>query len=98
MKIIRHLFSCVSLMTLVAAAVAVSAQVRPPLPRPSQKMTITQTVGTTEISIAFSRPAVKGRTIFAEAPAAMAARAKGEGTLDDQNARQKGEPHLEGRR
>jgi len=35
---------------------------------------------------------VKGRPIFGDAPAAMAARAKGEGTLDDQNARQKGEP------
>jgi hypothetical protein len=66
--------------------------VRPPVPRASQKMTIAQTVGTTEISITYSRPAVKGRTIFGDAPAAMAARAKGEGTLDDQNLRQKGEP------
>jgi hypothetical protein len=66
--------------------------VRPPVPRASQKATVAQTVGTTEISITYSRPAVKDRPIFGEAPAAMAARAKGEATLDDQNARQKGEP------
>jgi tetratricopeptide (TPR) repeat protein len=35
---------------------------------------------------------VKGRTIFAEAPAAMEARAKGEATLDNQNERKSGEP------
>ena len=93
MKIIRHLVSNVSLLVVFTAAVAVNAQmVRPPVPRASQKMSIAQTVGTTEISITYSRPAVKGRTIFGDAPAAMAARAKGEGTLDDQNLRQKGEP------
>lgn len=93
MKIIRHLISHVSLFVVLAAAIAVNAQVvRPPVPRPSQKATIAQTIGTTEVSITYSRPAVKGRPIFGDAPAAMAARAKGEGTLDDQNARQKGEP------
>jgi len=35
---------------------------------------------------------VKGRTIFADAPASMAARAKGEATLDNQNERKAGEP------
>src|SRR6185369_5220434 len=40
----------------------------------------------------YSRPPVKGRTIFADAPASMAARAKGEATLDNQNERVKGEP------
>jgi hypothetical protein len=55
-------------------------------------MTIAQTVGTTEISITYSRPAVKGRVIWGDPPAAMAARAKGEGTLDDQNLRKAGEP------
>lgn len=76
---------------IVLTAVAANAQ-RPPLPRESQKMTIAQTVGTTEIAITYSRPAVKGRPIFGDAPAAMAARAKGQETLDDQNQRQKGEP------
>jgi hypothetical protein len=78
---------------LLSAAIIVSAQVvRPPIPRPSQKSTISQQVGTTDISIVYSRPAVKGRTIFADAPETMAARAKGEATLDDQNERKAGEP------
>jgi len=51
-----------------------------------------QTIGTTDVTITYSRPAVKGRTIFADAPPSMAQRASGEGTLDDQNKRQQGEP------
>jgi hypothetical protein len=78
---------------LLSAAILVSAQVvRPPVPRPSQKSIVMQTVGTTDISIIYSRPAVKGRPIYGDAPEAMAARAKGEATLDDQNQRKAGEP------
>ncbi len=89
----RHFFSCISIFTmLVVSATLVSAQVRPPVPRPSQKASVMQTIGTTDVTITYSRPAVKGRTIFADAPATMAERAKGEGTLDDQNKRQPGEP------
>ena len=51
-----------------------------------------QSIGVTDITIAYSRPAMKGRTIFAEAPASMAARATGEATLDNQNERKPGEP------
>lgn len=86
----HHFLVLVILGTAVSAATA--QVVRPPVPRPSQKATISQTIGTTDISITYSRPAVKGRPIFADAPATMAARAKGEATLDDQNLRQKGEP------
>ena len=60
--------------------------------RPSQKASVMQTIGVTDITITYSRPPVKGRTIFADAPATMEARAKGEATLDNQNERQKGEP------
>jgi len=60
--------------------------------RPSQKASVMQTVGVTDITIIYSRPGVKGRTIWGDPPATMAARAKGEATLDDQNARQKGDP------
>src|SRR6478672_9683491 len=82
-----------SLFILVLLTAAANAQVvRPPVPRPSSKATVMQQVGTTDISITYSRPAVKGRTIFADPPPSMASRAKGEATLDDQNARQKGEP------
>ncbi|MBV9243016.1 MAG: DUF2911 domain-containing protein [Acidobacteria bacterium] len=80
------------LLLLLPVVVVAGAQVRPPTPRPSQKMTITQTVGSTDISITYSRPLVKGRTIWGDAPATMAARAKGEATLDDQNQRKAGEP------
>jgi hypothetical protein len=88
-------FSFAILLTAICAAPYVTAQ-QPPLQikplRPSQKASVMQTVGVTDITITYSRPPVKGRTIFADAPAAMAARAKGEATLDNQNERQKGEP------
>lgn len=60
--------------------------------RPSQKASVMQTIGVTDITITYSRPPVKGRTIFADAPASMEARAKGEATLDNQNDRKPGEP------
>lgn len=59
---------------------------------PSPKASVMQSIGVTDITIAYSRPAMKGRTIFAEAPASMAARATGEATLDNQNERKPGEP------
>jgi hypothetical protein len=62
------------------------------LPTPSQKASVMQTVGVSDVTIIYSRPPVKGRTIFADPPETMAARAKGEATLDNQNQRQKGEP------
>jgi hypothetical protein len=60
--------------------------------RPSQKASVMQTIGVTDITITYSRPPVKGRPIFADAPATMEARAKGEATLDNQNDRKPGEP------
>src|SRR5256885_14827965 len=60
--------------------------------RPSQKASVMQTIGVTDITITYSRPPVKGRTIFADAPATMESRAKGEATLDNQNERKPGEP------
>jgi Protein of unknown function (DUF2911) len=89
------LLSFAALFAIACAAPFVSAQ-QPPLQikpiRPSQKASVMQTIGVTDITITYSRPPVKGRTIFADAPASMAARAKGEATLDNQNDRQKGEP------
>jgi Protein of unknown function (DUF2911) len=67
-----------------------SAQVK--TPRPSQKASVMQTIGVTDVTITYSRPPVKGRTIFADAPASMETRAKGEATLDNQNERKAGEP------
>src|SRR5438874_11590538 len=34
--------------------------------RPSQKASVMQTIGVTDITITYSRPPVKGRTIFAD--------------------------------
>ena len=88
-------FSFAILLTAMCAASYVPAQ-QPPLAikpiRPSQKASVMQTIGVTDITITYSRPAVKGRTIFAEPPASMAERAKGEATLDNQNERKAGEP------
>jgi hypothetical protein len=75
---------------LVGVAQYTSAQVRSP--RPSQKASVMQTIGVTDVTITYSRPGVKGRTVWGDPPATMAARAKGEATLDNQNERQKGEP------
>ena len=88
------LFSFAALFAIACAAPFARAQ-QPPqirLPRSSQKASVMQTVGVTDITIAYSRPGVKNRTIWGDPPASMAARAKGEATLDDQNARQKGDP------
>jgi len=60
--------------------------------RPSQKATVMQTVGVTDITITYSRPPVNKRTIFADAPPEMEALHKGEATLDNQNERKPGWP------
>jgi len=90
----RHLFLNFSILalTIVAASAAAAQVVRPPTPRASQKASVMQTLGTTEVSITYSRPAMKGRPIFGEAPDSMNERAKGEATLDNQNERKPGEP------
>ncbi len=58
----------------------------------SQKASVMQTIGVTDVTITYHRPAVKGRPIFAEAPPSMETRAKGDATLDNQNDRKPGEP------
>lgn len=88
-------FTFAILLTAMCAASYVPAQ-QPPLAikpiRPSQKASVMQTIGVTDITITYSRPGVKGRTIFAEPPASMTERVKGEATLDNQNERKAGEP------
>jgi len=60
--------------------------------RPSQKASVMQTIGVTDITITYSRPPVKGRPVFADAPADMESRHPGEATLDNQNERKPGWP------
>lgn len=54
----------VNVLAGIVVATAASAQVD--YPRASPKATVTQTVGTTEVSIAYNRPGVKGRTIWGD--------------------------------
>jgi len=70
-----------------------SAQAPPALrtPRPSQKASIMQTIGVTDMTITYSRPGVKGRTIWGD-PLPEQASTRGEATLDNQNVRPKGAP------
>jgi hypothetical protein len=58
------------------------------LPRPSQKASVMQTIGVTDVTIIYSRPGVKGRKIWGD-PLPVQANVKGEATLDDQNVRPK---------
>jgi hypothetical protein len=71
-----------SVAALALCAAAAQAQVR--TPRPSQKASVMQTIGVTDVTITYSRPGVKGRRIWGDAPAGAAA---GTATLDDARAR-----------
>ena len=81
MKSTRRLLPAVALALVALAAVA-NAQLR--TPRPSQKASVMQTVGVTDITITYSRPGVKGRTIWGDPPAGAAT---GAATLDDARTR-----------
>ncbi|HEV7570221.1 MAG TPA: DUF2911 domain-containing protein [Thermoanaerobaculia bacterium] len=87
-------FSFAAFLILMGAAVAAAqqpqAQYRPLYA--SQKASVMQTIGVTDVTITYYRPAIKGRTIFADAPPTMETRAKGDATLDNQNERKPGEP------
>lgn len=91
MTIITNRFytSAFVLLLLLVAAPLASAQVR--TPRPSPKASVMQTIGVTDVTITYSRPGVKGRTIWGD-PLPEQAGTKGEATLDDQNLRPKGAP------
>ena len=51
---------------LIAALAATTTFAQVDYPRASPKATVTQTVGMTEVSIAYCRPGVKGRTIWGD--------------------------------
>ena len=55
-----------TILSLFVAAFAFSAtaQIKTPAPSPSQK--IEQKVGLTDVTLEYSRPAMKGRTIFGD--------------------------------
>src|ERR1700752_3566829 len=74
--------------TLLVLCFAVSALGQITVPRPSQKASVMQTIGVTDVSITYSRPGVKGRKIWGD-PTAEQASTKGEATLDNQKSDQK---------
>lgn len=80
------LFSFGLIILLSCSASITSAQLR--LPRPSPKATVMQTIGVTDVTVVYSRPAVKGRKIWGDWPTQVA----GEATLDNQNTRPAGAP------
>jgi hypothetical protein len=82
MKLTRKFLPFAAAALLALASVA-QAQLR--TPRPSQKASVMQTVGVTDITITYSRPGVKGRAIWGDPPAGAA----GSGTLDDARTRPK---------
>jgi len=63
-RMARAAVPAAALLVVQLAAVASAQQLD--LPRPSPKASITQHIGVTEVSIHYSRPGVKGRTIWGD--------------------------------
>lgn len=80
------LYSSLLIAIILSTAFVAAAQLR--LPRPSPKATVMQSIGVTDVTIVYSRPAVKGRKIWGDWPVEVA----GEATLDNQNTRPPGAP------
>jgi hypothetical protein len=85
----RSSVSLFAVLFILCSGISVLAQVD--VPRPSQKASVMQRIGVTDVTITYSRPGVKGRTIWGD-PLPEQAEVKGEATLDDQNKRPKGAP------
>lgn len=77
----------VALCSAITQVSAQNATLR--LPRSSPKASVMQTIGVTDVTITYSRPGVKGRKIWGDAPAAAPA---GTATLDDARVRAKDAP------
>ena len=77
-----YAFALALLLFVVCSTQHASAQNQPlRLPRPSQKASVMQTIGVTDITITYSRPVVKGRKIWGDAPAGTAGTATLDGSL-----------------
>src|SRR5215510_2714993 len=86
----RSSVSVFAVLFILCFAAAAFAQVD--LPRPSQKASVMQRIGVTDVTITYARPAVKGRQIWGDPLPGQAEKVKGEATLDNQNERPKGAP------
>jgi Protein of unknown function (DUF2911) len=81
MQIQRRFLLFATVLISLSSVLTAQAQLR--LPRPSQKSSVMQTVGVTDITITYHRPGVKGRKIWGDPPAG----ATGTATLDDSRTR-----------
>jgi len=84
----RSSVSVFAVLFMLCFAISAFAQID--TPRPSPKASVMQRIGVTDVTITYSRPAVKKRQIWGDPLPGQTA--KGEATLDDQNARPKGAP------
>ena len=83
----RSSISFFAVLFVLGLAASASAQVI--VPQPSQKATVMQRIGVTDVTITYFRPGVKGRKIWGDPLPEQEASTKGEATLDDQNVRPK---------
>lgn len=88
---ISHQRSWTLLAALCVLCFATAAFAQITTPRPSQKASVMQRIGVTDVTITYSRPGVKGRQIWGD-PLPEQAKVTGEATLDNQNQRPKGAP------
>jgi hypothetical protein len=79
----RSSVSLFAVLFVLCFAVSALAQ---DLPRPSQKASLMQRIGVTDVTITYSRPGVKGRKIWGD-PLPGQSTVKGEATLDDEEKR-----------
>lgn len=86
MSSLKRSCSLLAALCVLCFAAAASAQIQ--TPRPSQKASVMQRIGVTDVTITYSRPGVKGRQIWGDPLPGQTA--KGEATLDNQNERPKG--------
>ena len=86
----RSAVSFFAVLFVLTFAVSAFAQIS--VPRPSQKASVMQTIGVTDVTITYSRPGVKGRKIWGDPLPEQVKKASGEATLDNQNERPKDAP------
>jgi hypothetical protein len=82
----RFYLSSLAVLVVGAGFSALGQAIR--APRPSQKASVMQTIGVTDVTITYSRPGVKGRKIWGD-PLPSQAAVQGEATLDDSRVRPK---------
>ena len=89
---LKHFYACCFALLMFVLGTAEASAQAPALrfPRPSQKASVMQTIGVTDLTITYHRPGVKGRQIWGDPLPVQTA--KGEATLDNQNVRPKGAP------